>query len=151
MEKINTINNNIIMEENNIIIKENNIIIKENNTNDADNILNLDTVINKIMSHEDPKCSVDKLVELIFPEETRYQRDQILWGKTGYPGFFKPKEGQTNQQVLLEQLLEYRDNLVNKKDKCARCGKIFDVSKIENYDYFDMEICEECKVDMANE
>lgn len=83
-----------------------------------------------------------KIGSLVFPELSSKELDRILWNKTGFPSFFKPKEGQNVAQVCLEQLLQYKDNVVNKKDCCYCCGDVFDVSSQPDYNYFNPDLCQ---------
>jgi len=51
---------------------------------------------------EQPTCY--NLVREYFPGVTDEVANDLLWGCTGWPSFFAPKEGQTNIDVLREQL-----------------------------------------------
>lgn len=111
---------------------------------------NCELIIDAIRTGNEPNCTYDQLVELIFPHENAEHRNRILWEKTGFLGFFRPKgDEKTSAQVLLRQLLENKDNLLNKKDNCARCGAIIDISGIIDYNYFDLNICDACKTRLS--
>lgn len=42
---------------------------------------------------------------------TEREAEHILWGHTGFPSFIKPKEGQTMQDALREQIEDFFKSL----------------------------------------
>ncbi len=56
-----------------------------------------------------------------FPKEDKEALSGILFGFTGFPCFFAPKDGETVEDVFRQQLQEAKDGLT--------AGKIFDLEK----------------------
>ena len=55
----------------------------------------------------------EDLVFEYFPEATDEQIDCILWGKTGFPCFFRlGEDGSTIEECCRKQLQEYKDSIV---------------------------------------
>lgn len=56
------------------------------------------------------------LVKEVFPGADEAFIEHAIWGRTGFPGFFTLKEGQTIEDRMREQLIEFRDAL----DRCPK-------------------------------
>lgn len=48
----------------------------------------------------------------VFPDVGDDFLEFVLWEETGYPGFYAPAEGETDEDYLRRQLLDFK----------ARCG-----------------------------
>lgn len=62
------------------------------------------------------------LAKEVFPEADEAFLDHAIWARTGFPGFFSLKEGQTVEDRMREQLIEFRDAL----DRCPDDKRLCD-------------------------
>lgn len=44
----------------------------------------------------------------VFPDGNEALWDHLIWARTGFPGFFALKEGQTVEDRMREQLIEFK-------------------------------------------
>jgi hypothetical protein len=80
-----------------------------------------------------------KIAREYFPDYSDAELDSIVWGKTGFPGFFsgdKPVEEQ-----FRDQLKEESERRKQGKTGCPRCGREMDY-KEGCYD-----LCERCQAE----
>lgn len=67
-----------------------------------------------------------ELAKEIFPDGDPAFWDHAIWARTGFPGFFELKEGQTVEDRMREQLISFRDAL-DKMPKgmrlCDHCNR----------------------------
>lgn len=54
---------------------------------------------------------VKDLVKEMFPDQTDQEHEHIIWGLTGFPGFWSEEDGQTPEECFLNQLKEIKEKL----------------------------------------
>ena len=62
------------------------------------------------------------IVREVFPKADDAFIEHVVWGRTGFPGFFALKEGQTVEDKMREQLIEFRTAL----DLCPKGKRLCD-------------------------
>lgn len=50
-----------------------------------------------------------ELAKEVFPDAGEGFLDHAIWARTGFPGFFELREGQTIEDKMREQLVAFRD------------------------------------------
>lgn len=85
-----------------------------------------------------------------FPDYSAKQLDDVLWERTGFPGFFDTSNGETPNEIFRRQLQEFKTALEtiprnemcdwcnNRQDpgkhECAKCRKMLDFTPIDKGD-----------------
>lgn len=70
-----------------------------------------------------------ELVKEVFPDADEAFVEHALWGRTGFPVFWDLNEGQTVEDRMREQLIEFRDALATLpagKRLCDHCNNFVD-------------------------
>ena len=63
----------------------------------------------------------------IFPDADDAFLEHAIWARTGFPAFFHLQEGQTIEEKMREQLIEYRDTLARMRpgdQLCDHCNNL---------------------------